>query len=58
MIDPVDVTVARDVQLLKEMGLRMPPRLALNTHAHADHVTGAGLLAVPACFGFGKGYVV
>lgn len=38
IIDPVDLTVARDVQFLKEMGLK--PLLAVNTHAHADHVTG------------------
>lgn len=39
IIDPVDLTVARDVSLLKEMGLK--PLYAINTHAHADHVTGA-----------------
>ena len=38
IIDPVDLTVARDVQFLKEMGLK--PLVAVNTHAHADHVTG------------------
>jgi glyoxylase-like metal-dependent hydrolase (beta-lactamase superfamily II) len=39
IIDPVDLTVARDVQLLQEMGLE--PLYAINTHAHADHITGA-----------------
>lgn len=40
IIDPVDLTVGRDVQLLQEMGLK--PAYALNTHAHADHITGTG----------------
>lgn len=42
LIDPVREQVARDVELLKELGLRL--RYALETHVHADHVTGGGLL--------------
>ncbi|EKU22823.1 ethylmalonic encephalopathy 1 [Nannochloropsis gaditana CCMP526] len=49
LIDPVDLTVERDLQVIKEMGLTLVA--ALNTHCHADHVTGSGLLAqkVPGC---------
>ena len=36
----MDLTVARDVQFLAELGLK--PLFALNTHVHADHVTGTG----------------
>ena len=42
LIDPVREQVARDTQLLKELGLRL--RFALEPHVHADHVTGGGLL--------------
>ncbi|CAI7922220.1 unnamed protein product [Closterium sp. NIES-54] len=42
LIDPVDLTVDRDVRLAEELGVTL--RFALNTHAHADHVTGTGLL--------------
>ena len=42
LIDPVRECVARDVQLLEELGLRLV--YALETHVHADHVTGAGAL--------------
>jgi glyoxylase-like metal-dependent hydrolase (beta-lactamase superfamily II)/rhodanese-related sulfurtransferase len=43
LIDPVREQVVRDTQLLKELKLRL--RFALETHVHADHVTGGGLLA-------------
>lgn len=42
LIDPVFEQNARDVALLEELGLRL--RLTIDTHVHADHVTGAWLL--------------
>ncbi|KAB5521317.1 hypothetical protein DKX38_025636 [Salix brachista] len=42
LIDPVDKTVDRDLSLVKELGLKLI--YALNTHVHADHVTGTGLI--------------
>lgn len=43
IIDPVDDQVERDLQVLREYGLKLT--WALETHAHADHITSAGLLA-------------
>lgn len=43
IIDPVDVQLERDLALLKEYGLKL--RWTVETHAHADHITSAGLLA-------------
>src|SRR5712692_3581342 len=42
MIDPVFEQVRRDAALIEELGLRLA--YALETHVHADHVTGAWLL--------------
>ncbi|XP_030517797.2 persulfide dioxygenase ETHE1 homolog, mitochondrial-like [Rhodamnia argentea] len=42
LIDPVDKTVDRDLSLVKELGLKLI--YAMNTHVHADHVTGTGLI--------------
>jgi len=42
LIDPVDTQVERDWKLLKEFGLEL--KYALNTHCHADHITGTGIL--------------
>lgn len=42
IIDPVLQTAPRDVRLLRELGLNL--RYAVNTHCHADHVTGSGVL--------------
>ncbi|EMS57717.1 Hydroxyacylglutathione hydrolase 3, mitochondrial [Triticum urartu] len=42
LIDPVDRTVDRDLNLIKELGLKLI--YAMNTHVHADHVTGTGLI--------------
>lgn len=42
LIDPVLETVERDLEALKELGLSL--RLTIETHIHADHVTGASLL--------------
>ena len=41
-IDSVDRQVERDLGLIKRLGLTL--RYALETHAHADHVTGAARL--------------
>lgn len=43
IIDPVDGQVDRDLAMLREYGLHL--RWAVETHAHADHITSAGLLA-------------
>jgi len=41
-VDSVDRQVERDLALIKRLGLTL--RYALETHAHADHVTGAARL--------------
>ena len=42
LIDPVAGQVERDLSILSELGLRL--RYTLETHVHADHVTGGGAL--------------
>jgi beta-lactamase superfamily II metal-dependent hydrolase len=42
LIDPVLETVARDAQLIKELNLNL--KYVVNTHLHADHITGSGHL--------------
>lgn len=42
LIDPVIDQVERDVRLLDELGLQLV--YTFETHAHADHITGSGLL--------------
>lgn len=42
LIDPVLETVDRDLKLMDELGLTL--KMAVNTHCHADHITGTGLL--------------
>ncbi|KAF3793128.1 Beta-lactamase hydrolase-like protein [Nymphaea thermarum] len=42
LIDPVDRAVDRDLNLIEELGLKLI--YAMNTHCHADHITGTGLL--------------
>lgn len=41
-IDSVDTQVERDLALVRRLDLRL--RYVLETHAHADHITGAGKL--------------
>lgn len=43
IIDPVLDQLDRDTQLVRELDLRL--LYALDTHVHADHVTGSGALA-------------
>ena len=42
LIDPVIELAERDVQTAKDLGLTL--KYCLNTHLHADHITGTGLL--------------
>src|SRR5436190_16071023 len=42
LVDPVREQVERDARLLSELGLRLTH--VLDTHVHADHITGAGEL--------------
>jgi sulfur dioxygenase len=42
LIDPVIEQVERDLKLIQELGLTL--RYCLETHIHADHVTGTGKL--------------
>jgi glyoxylase-like metal-dependent hydrolase (beta-lactamase superfamily II) len=43
IIDPVDDQLERDLRVLREYGLKL--LWTVETHAHADHITSAGLLA-------------
>jgi len=43
LIDPVDEQLERDLATLREYGLRL--LWTVETHAHADHITSAALLA-------------
>jgi sulfur dioxygenase len=43
IIDPVDDQLERDLGVLRHYGLKLI--WAIETHAHADHITSAGLLA-------------
>ncbi|NMG08415.1 FAD/NAD(P)-binding protein [Brasilonema sp. UFV-L1] len=42
LVDPVLEQVERDLQILRELGLTL--RYCLETHIHADHITGSGQL--------------
>lgn len=42
IIDPVRDQVERDMRLITELGLTL--KYILDTHIHADHITGSGLL--------------
>ncbi len=43
IVDPVLETADRDLKLINELGLKL--LYILETHVHADHVTGAGKIA-------------
>ncbi len=43
IVDPVDEQLERDLATLRQYGLTL--RWAVETHAHADHITSAALLA-------------
>ena len=42
LIDPVIDQIERDIKLLNELGLKLV--YTIDTHAHADHITGCGML--------------
>ncbi len=42
LIDPVQDQITRDIRLIRK--LRLILRYTLETHIHADHITGSGLL--------------
>jgi sulfur dioxygenase len=42
LIDPVDAQVDRDVSVVSQLGVNL--LFGVNTHAHADHITGTYLL--------------
>jgi glyoxylase-like metal-dependent hydrolase (beta-lactamase superfamily II) len=44
LIDPVREMVERDLTLVKELGLKL--LYVLDTHVHADHITGSGAIRV------------
>ena len=50
LVDPVLEQVERDYQLIEELGLIL--RYCLETHIHADHITGSGKLReLTGCLG-------
>ena len=50
LVDPVLELVERDLKLLKELNLDL--RYCLETHIHADHITGTGQLReLTGCMG-------
>ncbi|TAE58922.1 MAG: MBL fold metallo-hydrolase [Nostocales cyanobacterium] len=50
LVDPVLEKTERDLQLIRELGLTL--RYCLETHIHADHITGTGKLReLTGCLG-------
>ncbi|WP_353928930.1 MBL fold metallo-hydrolase [Okeanomitos corallinicola TIOX110] len=50
LVDPVLEKTERDIQLIQELGLTL--RYCLETHIHADHITGTGKLRqLTGCLG-------
>ncbi|MGB5770273.1 MAG: MBL fold metallo-hydrolase [Crocosphaera sp.] len=50
LVDPVLEQVSRDRQLIEELGLTL--KYCLETHIHADHITGTGKLReITGCLG-------
>ncbi|KAK3912128.1 Persulfide dioxygenase ETHE1, mitochondrial [Frankliniella fusca] len=49
LIDPVLEQVDRDAGVVRDLGLSL--KFVMNTHMHADHITGTGLLKkkIPGC---------
>ena len=49
LIDPVIDLAERDAEVLKDLGFKL--LYAINTHMHADHITGTGVLKklIPTC---------
>lgn len=51
LVDPVVENVERDLKLIRELDLTL--RYCLETHIHADHITGTGKIrALTGCDGF------
>ena len=44
LVDPVDKTIERDIKLISDLKLKLVGMV--NTHVHADHITGTGLIKV------------
>ena len=44
LIDPVIETAERDVKIVTELGLKL--KYVMNTHVHADHITGGSSIPI------------
>lgn len=52
IIDPVLENVKRDLKIIKDLGVKL--LAAMNTHVHADHITGSGIIKkeIDSCYSF------